>query len=42
MGGTVTTGIVARVERILMVARIDMVILLAIAAVMVIQPGGGV
>jgi hypothetical protein len=41
-GGTVTTEIMGRVDRILMVARIDMVILLVIAAVMVIQPGGGV
>jgi uncharacterized membrane protein len=40
--GSVTPEIVTRVDRILVVARIDMVILLAIAAIMVIQPGGGV
>jgi hypothetical protein len=40
--GAVTPEIVGRVDRILMVARIDMVILLAVAAIMVIQPGGGV
>lgn len=40
--GAVTPEIVTRVDRILMVARIDMVILLAIAATMVVQPGGGV
>ena len=40
--GAATPEILGRVDRILMVARIDMVILLAVAAVMVIQPGGGV
>jgi hypothetical protein len=40
--GTVTPEIIGRVDRILMVARIDMVILLVVAAIMVIQPGGGV
>jgi len=40
--GVVTPEILGRVDRILMVARIDMVILLVVAAVMVIQPGGGV
>jgi uncharacterized membrane protein len=41
-GGTVTTEMLSRVERIVMVARVDMVILLAVAALMVIQPGGSV
>jgi hypothetical protein len=40
--GAVTPEILGRVDRILMMARIDMVILLAVAAIMVIQPGSGV
>jgi hypothetical protein len=40
-GGAIDDGILARVNRILVVARIDLVILLAVVVCMVVKPGGG-
>lgn len=41
-GGEITEAITARVNRILTVARVDLVILLAVVIVMVTKPGGGI
>lgn len=40
-GGVVTEACITRLNRILLVARIDLVILLAVVVNMVVKPGGG-
>lgn len=39
--GEISDAMVARVDRILTVARVDLVVLLAVIVVMVVKPGGG-